>query len=229
MTLEDEACDEALANRLRDIGAVQTRDHGDGETLEWVNAPLEVVLDEVAGYLAASRREPSAPEKLKRFDPEFRATLIEFAAARIQDVWNDVGETDAQTLAENVVKAQEWAWMSAQVPVQGDAKLLQNSEPSDTDERTVLMTHPHDGHGPNDTCLDCIESDTNQREWEYGFYDSDGDPGSPSIYWFCFGLPFLTAEQAKHTGDKNVWGRTIVVRHEKGSSLDSWEVVPDAE
>jgi hypothetical protein len=58
------------------------------------------------------------PDPAARFSPEDRATLIEFAADRIQSVWNDVGETDAMTLAQNVVAAQEFAWLSMHFPIQ---------------------------------------------------------------------------------------------------------------
>jgi hypothetical protein len=53
----------------------------------------------------------------KRLVPEIRADLIELARERIQAVWDDVGETDAQTLAQNVVTAQEWLWLSMSFPV----------------------------------------------------------------------------------------------------------------
>ena len=62
--------------------------------------------------------------------------------------------------------------------------------------------------------------------WEYGFYDSEHPE---KIWWYVFGLPFLTAESAKHTGDKNVFGQTIIVRRPKGSEdwhrVDSEEIV----
>ena len=54
------------------------------------------------------------PERISR---EFAAQMVEIATARIQAVWDDVGETDATTLAQNVVAAQEWLWMSMQLPV----------------------------------------------------------------------------------------------------------------
>ena len=52
-----------------------------------------------------------------RLSPEFRADLVALAADRIQAVWDDVGPTDAQTLAENVVMAQEFTWLAHQFPV----------------------------------------------------------------------------------------------------------------
>ena len=63
--------------------------------------------------------------------------------------------------------------------------------------------------------------------YEYGFYDSD-DPLDPAKVWtHCFGLPFADAAAAKHTGDKNVWGQTVVVRREVGT--EQWEIVPEGE
>ena len=54
----------------------------------------------------------------KRLDPDFRADLIEFARDRIESVWADVpGGVDSATLASNIVAAQEFCWMSRQVPV----------------------------------------------------------------------------------------------------------------
>ncbi|HWV44633.1 MAG TPA: hypothetical protein VN039_01170, partial [Nitrospira sp.] len=57
-------------------------------------------------------------EKPGRFDPAFRADLIEFARDRIQSVWDDVPEgVTAQVLAENIVHAQEFLWLSLQNPL----------------------------------------------------------------------------------------------------------------
>lgn len=60
---------------------------------------------------------PQEPTLGKRLDPEFRAELIEFARFSIQAVWDDVpGGVDAATLAQNVVGAQELAWISRGFP-----------------------------------------------------------------------------------------------------------------
>lgn len=61
-----------------------------------------------------------------------------------------------------------------------------------------------------------------EDEWEYGFYDSDDRDGK-TIWWYCFGLPHKTAESAKHTGDKSVWGQTVIVRRHAGQP--EWEQV----
>ena len=54
----------------------------------------------------------------KRLSPEFRADLVEAARERIQAVWADVPEgVDAKTLAQNVVSAQEFFWLSLHFPV----------------------------------------------------------------------------------------------------------------
>jgi hypothetical protein len=47
-----------------------------------------------------------------RLPPELRADLIEFARDRIEQCWEDAGVVPAQVLAENIVLAQEFAWMS---------------------------------------------------------------------------------------------------------------------
>lgn len=59
-----------------------------------------------------------APQPGKRLDPEFRADLVHFAKASIEDVWKDVpGGVDAETLAQNIVGAQEFMWISRGFPV----------------------------------------------------------------------------------------------------------------
>lgn len=64
------------------------------------------------------RRMMPAPVAGKRLDPEFRAELVDFAKARINDVWADVPQgVDAETLAQNVVAAQEFAWIARGYPV----------------------------------------------------------------------------------------------------------------
>ena len=61
------------------------------------------------------------PSPGKRLDPEFRAELVDFAAGTIQDVWNDVpAGVDAITLAQNIVGAQEFAWIARGFPVVPD-------------------------------------------------------------------------------------------------------------
>lgn len=52
-----------------------------------------------------------------RLPPALRADLTEFARIRIEQVWADSGPVPAQVLAENIVLAQEFAWMAAQTPI----------------------------------------------------------------------------------------------------------------
>ena len=53
----------------------------------------------------------------KRLSPEFRADLVEAARDRIQAVWDDVPEgVDAETMAQNVVSAQEFFWLTHAFP-----------------------------------------------------------------------------------------------------------------
>ena len=85
----------------------------------------------ILGAEWADQGKPSPPNPLpesgghrpQRLNAKLRASLIDFAKDRIQAVWNDVGETDAATLAENVVSAQEFAWLSAQVPIVTDERV----------------------------------------------------------------------------------------------------------
>ncbi|UAJ78336.1 hypothetical protein IT072_13820 [Leifsonia sp. ZF2019] len=63
-------------------------------------------------------------------------------------------------------------------------------------------------------------SDTTTEPWEYGFYDSETGPNP--IWWYVFGLPFTTAEDAEHTGRKSTWGAPVIVRRRQGST--EWEV-----
>lgn len=62
-------------------------------------------------------------------------------------------------------------------------------------------------------------------EWEYGFYDSEPERADPIIWWYCFGLPFTSAEQADHTGRKSTWGRPVIVRRRPGAT--EWEHVKE--
>jgi len=60
-------------------------------------------------------------------------------------------------------------------------------------------------------------------KWEYGFYDTY----NPAvILWSNFGglVGFDTAESARHTADRNVWGEAVIVRR-RGHS--DFEVVPE--
>lgn len=78
-------------------------------------------IDESAGMDPAVEGNSPAAVPSRRIPEEARAHLVEFAQQRIQDVWNDVGQTDALTLAQNVVAAQEFLWISLQFPVRPSA------------------------------------------------------------------------------------------------------------
>lgn len=56
----------------------------------------------------------------KRLPPELRAALTDFARIRIEAVWADAGPVPAQVLAENIVLAQEFAWMAHHTPIDPD-------------------------------------------------------------------------------------------------------------
>lgn len=56
--------------------------------------------------------------------------------------------------------------------------------------------------------------------YEYGFYDGE-HPGT--IWWYCFGFPFTSAEDALRTGRKSTYGETVVVRRRPGAT--EWEHV----
>lgn len=95
--------------------------------------------------LAAAGVAPQEkPEPGKRLDPDFRAELVDFATASIQDVWKDVpGGVDAETLAQNVVGAQEFAWISRGFPVVPDEPSEECTCPSgDGSLRWPCPTHP---------------------------------------------------------------------------------------
>ena len=72
-----------------------------------------------AALEAAQGAAPQAESEAgKRLSSEFRADLVEAARERIQAVWADVPEgVDAKTLAQNVVSAQEFFWLSLHFPV----------------------------------------------------------------------------------------------------------------
>lgn len=59
--------------------------------------------------------------------------------------------------------------------------------------------------------------------WEYGFYDSED--AAKTIWWYVFGMPHKTAESARHTGTKNVWGQAVIVRRHPGET--EWERVEE--
>jgi len=64
------------------------------------------------------------PVKPSRFTPEQRATLVDFAQNAIEQVWADAGATTAETLAQNVVSAQEFAWLAMHFPVATPQKTM---------------------------------------------------------------------------------------------------------
>lgn len=55
-------------------------------------------------------------------------------------------------------------------------------------------------------------------KWEYGFYDSEQPE---PIWWYCFGLPFTSPDQADSTGRESTWGHPVIVRRRPGSA--GWE------
>ena len=86
--------------------------HGYAET--WAR-----LLAEVRSRAAAGAAPQAESEAGKRLSSEFRADLVEAARERIQAVWADLPEgVDAKTLAQNVVSAQEFFWLSLHFPVQ---------------------------------------------------------------------------------------------------------------
>ena len=90
-------------------------------TDEHVAEDLSRIIRGLADALEGTLTDSKAPPPGKRLDPEFRAQLVDFAAGTIQDVWNDVpGGVDAITLAQNIVGAQEFAWIARGFPVVPD-------------------------------------------------------------------------------------------------------------
>ena len=93
--------------------------HPESDELAIATEVANVALDAIS---VLTRKVEVTPNP-ERFDPELRADLIEFARDRIQAVWTDVpGGVDAATLASNVVAAQEFCWMSRQVPVENNTE-----------------------------------------------------------------------------------------------------------
>ena len=75
-------------------------------------------VDALVGWIADREvPAPVEPEKPCRLTLEQKADLIDFARGAIEDVWKDVGATTAQVIADNVVSAQEFAWLSMHFPV----------------------------------------------------------------------------------------------------------------
>lgn len=74
-------------------------------------------LDAILDSSSVSPQHERDAKKPTRLDPELRADFIEAARARIEEVWADVGPTTAQTLAENIMAAQEFFYLSHQVPI----------------------------------------------------------------------------------------------------------------
>lgn len=60
-------------------------------------------------------------------------------------------------------------------------------------------------------------------DYEWAFWDSDPN-GLRGIIEYVYGIPIPSYDAAKHAGDKNVFGQTIVGRRPRGSDQE-WEVV----
>lgn len=98
-----------------------------GCRMEPQGEPSNVSEPGVTDISPAQMSVQGEPTPGKRLDPDFRADLVGYAKARIQDVWADVPEgVDAETLAQNVVAAQEFLWIARGFPVasaQGEPSL----------------------------------------------------------------------------------------------------------
>lgn len=112
----DNRTNEELATRLRQIA--------ESQLMDFDSPHIAMTLNEAAGRLVAvagtapQAERDDSPTPGKRLAPEFRADIIEAARDRIQSVWADVPEgVDALTLAQNIVSAQEFFWLSRQFPV----------------------------------------------------------------------------------------------------------------
>ena len=81
------------------------------------------VIDGEKPCVGQGKPQVTEAHRPQRLNKQLRSSLIDFAKDRIQAVWDDVGETDAETLAENVVSAQEFAWISAQIPIVTDERV----------------------------------------------------------------------------------------------------------
>lgn len=98
--------------------------------------------------------------------------------------------------------------------------------PLELDGRDRITTNPDEVHLLTaDATPEPAEVEP-EPEIEYGFYDSEHPE---TIYWSTFGglVGFTTADMARHTADKSVWGRAVIVRRPRGAT--EHEVVPDDE
>lgn len=71
--------------------------------------------------VAAVIGEREAAANRQKLPADLRADLTEFARDRIEAVWADAGGVPAQVLAENIVAAQEFAWLTHFTPIGGKA------------------------------------------------------------------------------------------------------------
>lgn len=78
---------------------------------------------------------------------------------------------------------------------------IERPVPATDEPRRVLMTHPHDGHGPDDTCLDCAAECGARHEHRDGHHDQPSPHGP-------------TREQIAKT--------LFVARYGELESWDSW-------
>lgn len=101
----------------------------------------------------------ATPEHLRNLadyceGPDFRADTDEAVTAALRTAADRLEAV--QELAADALTASERSIPTGAVMLALTADTApQEPGPS----RRVLITHPHDGHGPNDTCRDCEASD----------------------------------------------------------------------
>lgn len=146
---------------------------------------------------------------MSTIEDEARAAAIERYSSRvIEDYDGDRYDEDEYgydaTARSAFVKGALWA-ASRREPSEASAN-VSNRPKDDISSGEMSVSEP---------------SDTDER-WEYGYYDSD-DANDPArvFHQYVQGWSFPTAEAAKHTGDKNVFGKAIIVRRHPASD---WEV-----
>ena len=109
-----EAAARAIADSLFSRWTLTSRVRASKDRGSLIHVAARAALEAAAGVAPQAESEAG-----KRLSSEFRADLVEAARERIQAVWADVPEgVDAKTLAQNVVSAQEFFWLSLHFPVQ---------------------------------------------------------------------------------------------------------------
>lgn len=167
---EREAAEKAILNALYDSGEAfsGTGDEvGTDETAILVDHVPDIVL-------ALGFRRSEIPEPGARLDLAFREELVEYSKHRIAEAWGDpVNGADAETLARQIVGAQEFMWIARGFPVESTEVPKAQGEPSDAVANAVaraIIEHDEDRltcyDHPEDFCCPCGTHGMSRSEWQ---------------------------------------------------------------